>query len=338
MSFRYNTQPYVSCFNLTYQVRKLGLDLATSNGQPYYPIYLFGPYKLATVAIGCGISFFWVLFPFSITAKSRLRKLLGRSLFALAQFYSCMHATVQLWLNGELDGDLQDELDSGFRVNALRSTRRRLFREEMTLLNALRIHSHFTTFEPAIGGKFPKPVYDEIISETQRILTSMALMAHITQSLNTLSSTPALSQPPGPPQNPNENSTPENKWTTRLASIAMNSPTFNSHSTASLLCHLSAALTNAQPLPPYLSASAGDSFPLARQMQRIDNELLSIRHVWDSGFSAFVALEVLRSVVSFGLRDLVRYVPFPLLPSPSSVFCFAGRLIPMGYGWVANGR
>lgn len=56
------------------QVRQLGVNLATSNGQPYYPIYLFGPYKLATVAAGCAISFIWVIFPYPITAKSQLRK------------------------------------------------------------------------------------------------------------------------------------------------------------------------------------------------------------------------------------------------------------------------
>lgn len=282
------------------QVRQLGIDRATSNGQPYYPIYLFGPYKLATVAAGCAISFFWVVFPYPITAKSQLRRMLGRGLFVLAQFYSCMHTTIELWLNGEL-GNVQDAHSAS---NNLASARHKLFREEMMLLNALRMHSNFTTFEPAIGGKFPKPVYDTIIAETQRILTSMALMAHTTQNLNALSATTTTNE-----QNPDNNN---NTWVLRLAEIALESKDFRSHNTTSLLCHLSSALTNAQPLPPYLST--GHSFPLARQMQRIDNELLSIRHVEDPTFSAFVTLEVLRSVVSFGLRDLLRYfIPFSIV-------------------------
>lgn len=273
------------------QVRQLGVDLATSNGQPYYPIYLFGPYKLATVAAGCAISFFWVIFPYPITAKSQLRKMLGSGLFTLAQFYSCMHTTVELWLNGEL-GTVQDVRSSSDR---LASKRRKLFRQEMTLLNALRMHSHFSTFEPAIGGKFPKSIYDAIISETQKIVTSMALMAQTTQNMKPVSGSL-----------PVETENSHKKWASRLAGIALDSEDFKSHSTTSLLCHLASALTNAQPLPPLLSA--GHPFPLARRMQWIDNQLLSIRHIEDPAFSTFVSLEVLRTVVNYSLENLLRYV------------------------------
>ncbi|KAJ5101335.1 hypothetical protein NUU61_003557 [Penicillium alfredii] len=281
------------------QVRKLGIPLAESNGQPYYPIYLFGPYKLAAVAAGCAISFFWVIFPYPITAKSQLRKLLGRSLFVLARFYSCMHATIELWLSNEL-GSIEDTHSPAAE---LQGSRHRVFKEEMMLLTGLRMHSHFSTFEPAVGGKFPKEIYDNIISEIQCILTSMSLMAHTTQSLDAFSmesdsddATPDTAALPGN----------ENRWKTQLSEIALASTDFNSHCITSLLCHLSASITNAQPLPPYLSTP--DSFPLARQMQKIDDELLSIRHVADPAFSAFVSLEVLRSVVSFSLQDLLENV------------------------------
>ncbi|KAJ5819558.1 hypothetical protein N7474_005149 [Penicillium riverlandense] len=270
------------------QVRKLGFDEATSNGQPYYPIYLFGPYKLAAVAAGCAISFFWVIFPYPITAKSQLRKLLGRSLFVLAKFYSCMHATIECWLSDEL-GDLQDTHSPAHKLQA---SRHKIFKEEMMLLTALRMHSHFSTYEPPIGGKFPKQVYDNIIAEIQRILTSMSLMAHTTQKLDALSVD----------SEPSEHES-DSQWMAQLAEIALKSADFNSHRITSLLCHLSAAIMNAQPLPPYLTTP--DSFPLARQMQRIDGELLNIRHVEDPAFSAFVSLEVLRSVVSFSLQELL---------------------------------
>ncbi|KAE8381971.1 hypothetical protein BDV26DRAFT_300451 [Aspergillus bertholletiae] len=269
------------------QVRKLGVEVATSNGQPYYPIYLFGPYKLATVAAGCAISFFWVIFPYPITAKSTLRKSVGRALFVLAKFYSCMHTTVELWLNDEL-GNRQDTRSARFQ---LETSQHKIFKEEMMLLNQLRMHSHFSAYEPPIGGKFPKATYDHIISEIQRILTSMALMTHTTQHLS------IMSRESGSARDSTE------RWVSQLASIALQSADFHSHSVTSLLCHLSASLANAQPLPPYLSV--GDSFPLARRLQRIDGELLSIRHVQDPAFSAFVTLEVLRSVVGFTLRDLL---------------------------------
>ncbi|KAJ5548355.1 hypothetical protein N7513_005589 [Penicillium frequentans] len=270
------------------QVRKLGIAEATSNGQPYYPIYIFGPYKLAAVAAGCAISFFWVIFPYPITAKSQVRKLLGKSLFVLAKFYSAMHTTIELWLNNEL-GDISDKNSP---AHQLLKSRHKIFKEEMMLLSGLRQHSHFSTYEPPIGGKFPKQIYDNIISEIQRILTSMSLMAHTTQSLEVLGIE-------------SESSGGDNgdKWKARLAEIALQSTDFNSHRITSLLCHLSASIANAQPLPPYLSTP--DSFPLARQLHQIDDELLSIRHVRDPAFSAFVSLEVLRSVVSFSLQDLI---------------------------------
>ncbi|PYI11948.1 hypothetical protein BO78DRAFT_331869 [Aspergillus sclerotiicarbonarius CBS 121057] len=284
----------IAIVTLNVIVRKLGVEVATSNGQPYYPIYLFGPYKLAAVAAGCAISFFWVVFPYPITAKSTLRKTVGRGLFVLAKFYSCMHTIIELWLTGEL-GETEDVRSASY---TLERSRHKVFKEEMLLLNSLRMHSHFSTFEPPIGGKFPKPTYDQIISQIQRMLTSMALMAHTTQNLDALTTSDASSQDQG------END--DDKWVSRLASIALQSSGFKSHKITSLLCHLSASVLNSQPLPPYLST--GDSFPLARELQRIDEELLSIRHVQDPAFSAFVCLEVLRSVVSFTLDDLLRSV------------------------------
>lgn len=270
------------------QVRQLGIQAAESNGQPYYPIYLFGPYKLAAVAAGCAISFFWVIFPYPITAKSQLRKMLGRSMFVLARFYSCMHTTIELWFSGRL-GSADDENSPGHQLQA---SRHKIFKEEMSLLNALRMHSHFSTFEPPIGGKFPKKVYDDIISEIQRILTSMSLMAHTTQCLEVLSV-----------ESEHSENGDDNQWMAQLADIALKSADFNSHRITSLLCLLSAAIMNSQPLPPYISTP--DSFPLARQMQKIDGQLLSIQHIGDPSFSAFVALEVLRSVVSFSLQELI---------------------------------
>ena len=109
------------------------------------------------------------------------------------------------------------------------------------LLNALRMHSHFTTFEPPNSGKFPRSIYDSIIAETQRMLTSMALMAHTTQTLD--ANLPSTEQYEDP-----EN---KNKWISRLASIALQSTAFRSQNTTSLLCHLSASIMNAQPLPPF---------------------------------------------------------------------------------------
>ena len=107
-------------------------------------------------------------------------------------------------------GDIQNPQSPSFK---LQGARHELFQEEMQLLNSLRVHSHFTTFEPAIGGKFPKQVYDNIILEIQRILTNMSLMAHTTQNLKTLSF-----------ESQGGNSMSEDdKWISQLARIALES-------------------------------------------------------------------------------------------------------------------
>jgi hypothetical protein len=294
---------------LTSQIRKLGLEVGTSNGQPYYPIYLFGPYKLAAVAAGCAISFFWVIFPYPVSSKSTLRKGIGRSMFILARFYSCMHTTIELWMRGGL-GDTQDSRSPSRRLEKMRHS---MFREQMGLLNTLRTLSHFSSFEPPVGGKFPREVYDGIIGEVQRMLVCMALMARVAQAIEapTHTHTPPATTNINPM--PTNESKPEAPWSTRLATIALESTTFKSHSITSLLCHLSSSITNAQPLPPFLFA--GDTFPLARRLQEVDGGLLSLRHVEDPAFSAFVAMEVLRSVVGHGLGGLLRYVTFLLFSS-----------------------
>lgn len=95
------------------QVDQLGIVEAESDGQPYYLVYLFGPYKLLTVIAGCTIAFFWTVFPYPVTSRSQVRKLLGRALFVLANFYSCMHTTIEVWIEGtQSPPSLQNQKDA----------------------------------------------------------------------------------------------------------------------------------------------------------------------------------------------------------------------------------
>lgn len=135
------------------QVKRLGEKVATSNGQPYYPIYTLAPYRLATVAAGSLISWFWTIFPNSITDRSQIRKDLGKALFLLANFYSCVHTSVEFWLSGN-QGDMDDKHSPGRRLEKIRY---KVFGKEMLLLLGLRQHSAFTKFEPTVGGKCTYP-------------------------------------------------------------------------------------------------------------------------------------------------------------------------------------
>lgn len=142
------------------QVRKIGEQVATSNGQPYYKIIVLGPYRLATVTAGIGVAFFWTYFPYPITEHSALRTKLGGALYLTANLYSVMHETVMARIRGD-GGDAEDKANPSY---ALVKARNKVFAKQMLALQALKQHSAMVAYEFPLGGKFPKEEYDGIIA------------------------------------------------------------------------------------------------------------------------------------------------------------------------------
>ena len=110
------------------------------------------------------VAFIWTFFPFPLTARSQLRKDLGASLYLLANYYSCVHTTVRMRLDGS-GGNPQDKTSPERRLDKARA---QVFTKELALLAGLRQHSAFTKWEPTLGGKFPRQKYDTIIQEVQK--------------------------------------------------------------------------------------------------------------------------------------------------------------------------
>lgn len=146
------------------QVRKIGVEISTSNGQVYHPLYELAPYRLAAVAGGVGVAFLFTYFPSVVTARSKLRKDLGVSLYLLGNYYSSVHQTVSLRIRGE-EGDLGDKMGAGRR---LQKARTQIFVKELILLQGLKQHCKFLAWEPTFGGKFPRASYDKLINHTQK--------------------------------------------------------------------------------------------------------------------------------------------------------------------------
>ncbi|KAH8672385.1 hypothetical protein BGZ61DRAFT_105508 [Ilyonectria robusta] len=268
------------------QVKAIGSDVAESNGQPYYPIYLFGPYKLAAVAVGCAVSFFWTIFPYPITAKSNVPRLAGGSLFNLARFYSAMHTAVDRWIHQ--DQDQQGPRVLGQEDDRLHGVLRDLYKQELLALNGLRMHNHFATYEPPIGGKFPSAIYAKLTAGMQRILTIMSLMAHIAQTM------------PAPSFQQLEDATEPSDLPSSQLAVAWASTGFQFQSTTSLFCHLASSLTHAKPLPPFLTAS--ESFPLVRHLHKINSEMLQTQNSYQPAYTALISLELLRTALSLELQ------------------------------------
>ena len=70
------------------QVRKLGIERATSNGQAFYPIYVLAPIRLATVTSGLILAFIFSIFPYPTSEHGQLRHDLGSAFYLVANYYS----------------------------------------------------------------------------------------------------------------------------------------------------------------------------------------------------------------------------------------------------------
>lgn len=266
------------------QVRKVGKVVATSNGQPFYPIYLLAPYRLACVSGGMAVAFFWTFFPYPLTARSQLRKDLGVSLYLLAQFYGCVHTTIRMRLGGE-EGD---DTDKGSPGRRLQKARESLFTRELVLLAGLRQHSAFTVWEPSFGGKFPRKEYDAIIQSVQDILNYMALISYSTHSFSSHSGSPH-----------------KRPWMEAF-NLLIQSLNVSSQEITSMLSLLSASVTSGNPLPPYLKPPP--AFKLTARLEALDADILSIDHVAEPGYSAFAVMQVASSMISDDLEKLLANV------------------------------
>jgi hypothetical protein len=147
------------------QVQKIGIFKSISNDQAYHPLYELAPYRLATVAAGVGVAFFFTYFPSIITAGSQLRKDLGSSLYLLSHYYSSVHQTVTIRMRGA-EGDLKDKASLGRRLEKVRT---RIYVKELVLLQAMEKHITFIAWEPTFGGKFPQASYRRLINHTQKL-------------------------------------------------------------------------------------------------------------------------------------------------------------------------
>lgn len=78
------------------------------------------------------------------------------------------------------------------------------------------------------------------------------------------------------------------------------------HEVTSLLCLLSASITNRQPLPPYLKAPRPYSF--TKRLEALDSDILSLRHIAEPGFAAFAVLQISTRCIVGDVDRLLRYV------------------------------
>jgi Putative ER transporter, 6TM, N-terminal/Fusaric acid resistance protein-like/Aromatic acid exporter family member 2 len=275
------------------QETKIGEKATTSNGQPFYEIYILAPYRLGTVCAGLLVAFIWSYFPYPVTTHTTLRKDLGKTLYLLANYYSCVHTTVNMRMK---HGSAADDTDNSSPMYKLAKARMKCFSKLIILLSQLREHSRFTTWEPTFGGRFPKEKYDELIDSLQHMFNYISLIAYSSKTFATTTTGH------------------ESEWLRDFRSFAGDLQ-LTSHEMTSILCLVSASVTNAQPLPPYLRIP--QPYALAERMESVDPGILSVKHVSEPCYASFAVLEVASSLiveeVGFTVRkvqDLVGEVDF----------------------------
>lgn len=272
------------------EVKKIGIKTATSNGQPYYPVYQLAPYRLATVAGGLAVAYFWTVFPYPVTEHGRLRHDLGAALFLLANHYSIVSETVKVRVTGT-GGNPKDKNSP---IQKLSKAQSDLVVKSFMLISGLRTSSEFTRWQISVGGRFPKKTYDEIIERCSRILSYTSLMGYASSTFDL-----ALDE------DGKEQLTDSNQWLQDFRRLLGQVET-TSQGITSILSLLSSSVMNAQPLPPFLQPP--EPFRLVRKLEALDRDILSIRHIAEPGYAAFAVLQIAsRSIVS-DIQALTRFV------------------------------
>lgn len=266
------------------QVQQIGVQQASSNGQPFYPLYELAPYRLACVVGGLFVAFIWTYFPYAITTHSTLRKDLGATLYLLGNFYSCIHTTVEMRLRyGVKDG----EDDKTSPSSRLAKARNKVFRKTLVLLSKLREHSNFVKWEPKFGGKFPHQTYDELIGSMRNTFSYISLISYASKTFVA------------------EGSESESEWRRSFRSFASDLD-LTVQEITSMFCLLSSSMVNGQPLPPYVRHVR--PYNLRDKILAREPGLLSVNHVAEPCYAAFAVLQVASSLISEELEKQVRLV------------------------------
>jgi hypothetical protein len=270
------------------QVRKVGVAVAESNGQTYYPIYELGPIRLATVCGGLFLAWIWTVFPYPTTEHSQLRQNTGRAFYLLANYYSILTETVRVRLRGA-EGELNSKDSPGYK---LEKSRRKVFSKCNILFAALRAQSGFIKFDIPIGGRFPRQRYQAIIGLMQSCLNFMSLVSIASADFSAL-------QQSGSQQGSTS------RWLVNFRRLIADT-NVTSEQVTTLLSLLSAAVSHGHPLPPHVKVP--EPYALSTRLDQIDQDILSVRHIAEPGYSAFAVIQIGTRCVIDDLHKILKEV------------------------------
>lgn len=271
------------------QVDILGITVATSNGQEFYPVELLAVYRLAAVSAGMFAAFFWTFFPYPITTHGALRQDVGSTMYILANYYSCVHTTLDARLHL---GPAVNDLPPGSPIDKLNKARQKVFGKVLLMLTRLREHQNYTKYEIPFGGRFPKETYGDMIESIRNIFTYLSLITYASRTFT------AVAEGEDP-----EAVEEEKQWLEDFRKFAVDTKV-TSHELTTNLCLLSSAIRSGTPLPPYLRSIR--PYSLSENMQVVDPDLMGVAHFAHPCYAAFAVGEVASAFITAEMHRLTK--------------------------------
>ncbi|KAF2719769.1 hypothetical protein K431DRAFT_227843 [Polychaeton citri CBS 116435] len=278
------------------EVQQLGEAAATTNGQAFYPPYILGPLRLATVIGGLFLAWIWTVFPYPISEHMQIQQKLGASLYLLANFYSIMHETVQVRLRGA-EGDMSSKESPGRKLEKVRI---KVFSKATMLLQGLRAQTAFVKYDLPIGGKFPQAQYNQLLDDLSSVMNCMQLISYasaVFTDMRTLATQDS-----------------EGEWLYTFQRLIKDAGV-TSQAITTLLTLLSSSVNSGQPLPPYIRIP--EPYLLSQRLDELDHDLLSVRHIAEPGYASFAVIQIAtRSLIDDlkrlleGIKELVGELDF----------------------------
>ena len=198
-----------------------------------------------------------------------MRKNVGSTLYLLAKFHSAMYETVRLRIQ-------EDGLDMKSKEGPARQldkARNKLFAKSQLLIQSLRSQATFTKWDIAIGGQFPIYQYQKLIHHLSSMLSFISLVSLASSTFSDI-------------QDEREKRL---EWLDSFRKVARSADVVSQQVTT-LLCLLSASITNENPLPPYLKIP--EPWALSDRMDDVDKDILSLRHIAEPGYATFAVIQI----------------------------------------------
>lgn len=205
----------------------------------------------------------------------------------LANFYAVMNETVRLRL---LEADSYESTASSSARRQLEKARNKLFVKCQSLISTLRMQSSFEKWDINLGGQFPRQTFANIIDHLQSMLNHTALVSLASLSIAEIRETHG----PGRQK--------ELDWLGSLRRLSKEA-NLTTQQITTLLSVLSSSISNEQPLPPHLTIP--EPWLLSERLDKIDKDLLSLRHIAEPGYASFAVIQIGTRCLSDDLRMLM---------------------------------